>query len=33
MGTEGAGGAIMTVEEVAELGREAWADVSTVGGS
>ena len=33
MGTEGAGGAIMTVEEVAEIGREAWADVSTVGGS
>ena len=33
MGTEGAGGAIMTVEEVAEIGREAWADVSTIGGS
>jgi hypothetical protein len=33
MGTEGAGGAIMTVEEVAEIGREAWADVSTTGKS
>ena len=25
-------GAVMTVDEVAELGREAWGDVSTIGG-
>lgn len=33
MSGETASGAIMTVEEVAEMGREAWADVSTTGGT
>ena len=33
MGGEPASGAIMTVDEVAEIGREAWADVSTIGGT
>ena len=33
MGPETASGAIMTVDEVAEIGREAWADVSTIGGT
>lgn len=33
MGSETASGAIMTVDEVTEIGREAWADVSTVGGT
>ena len=33
MGREAASGAIMTVEEVAEIGRGAWADVSTIGGT
>lgn len=32
MGSEAASGAIMTVDEVAEIGRVAWADVSTIGG-
>ena len=33
MGSQTASGAIMTVDEVAEIGREAWADVSTIGGT
>ena len=33
MGHETASGAIMTVDEVAEIGLEAWADVSTIGGT
>ena len=33
IGGETGGGAIMGVDEVAEIGREAWADVSTFGGT
>ena len=33
MGNGTASGAIMTVDEVAEVGREGWADVSPVGGT